>query len=48
MKMNHLKKIISEEIIKYGFDTVGFSNPISLDKRLQKRYKEFISKKLSC
>ena len=43
MKMKHLKKIISQEIIRHGFDTVGFSNP-TVNQKTSKRYKEFISK----
>ncbi len=41
--MKDFKKIITQEIINHGFDTIGFSKPL-VDQKTKKRYQDFLNK----
>ena len=41
--MKNLKKNIQKEIIKLGFDSIGYSEPY-VDEKTKQRYKNFLNK----
>ena len=41
--MNNLKKNIKKEILKLGFDSIGYSEPY-VDEKTKQRYKNFLNK----
>ena len=41
--MKNLKKNIQKEIIKLGFDSIGYSEPY-VDEKTKQRYRNFLNK----